>query len=216
MNVEEGLAQLLECDRRCRQQERELLEGGDAKALAQALRQATKEAQATATGQEDLPRLIGLWGQLGSSEALTALFDLLLSDNAVAQTVAGEELIELANENFKLFKKEAEKRLADEGPFDAAIEGLAVILTECRDEGTVDLVLTMLGHKDAFVALAALEIAGEWGWEGTVQKAIARLKDDRRRLTLDDEEEGPVEVSLGELATQIHDSLRAALKGQRR
>ena len=216
MNVEEGLAQLLECDRRCRQQERELLEGGDPQALAQALRHATTEAQATDSGQEDLPRLIGLWGQLGTAEAVTALFDLLLSDQAVAQAVAGEELIELANENFKLFKTEAEKRLAAEGPFDAAIEGLAVILTECRDERTVDVVLTMLGHKDSYVALAALEVAGEWGWEGAVQKAIARLKEDQRRLTLDDEEEGPVEVSLGELATQVHDSLRAALKGQQR
>jgi hypothetical protein len=135
------------------------------------------------------------------------------------RAAAGDALVALADERFDLVRAWIAAGLEGGAgrpieAFDHALGELPYLLAEVDDPGAVDLVLAMLGHGNARVVGAALEVGGELALDDRVRRALARLTHDGRTATFDDGEGGTFEASIGEAASEIVAALGAV--GERR
>jgi len=117
--------------------------------------------------------------------------------------------VEVAELYYDEFAKGARALLQGPGPYNPAAAELAFVFTEIDDERTVELILSMLDHRDADVVAAAIQVAGEWGWEEKVAQKLELLCDDGRTVVVLDEDERDVEASIGELAGAVVEALGA-------
>jgi HEAT repeat protein len=210
MNDHEKLEKLFQYDEMIRQLEAELLESDDRERLIETLVEATRESLARSEkGAQRLVVLAGLWARVGHEGAASQLVALLNHEDDEVREAAAESLVEVAELYFDDFAKVARELLRGPGPFVPAAAELAFIFTELDDERTVDLILSMLDHPDADVVVAAIQVAGEWGWEEKVAQKLDLLSDDGRTVVILDEEERDIEASVGELASAVVEALGA-------
>lgn len=211
MNHKETLAQLLHHDAEARRIATALFESNDDEALATALAEATTTAS-TSDGPEkaeQLETLAALWGQLGGQSAVTTLLELMTHHDERARFAAVSALAEIAASDFELVSRKLLEMIEgdDDRPAQCA-EELAFLVAELDSHEPIRLVTAMLDHNDPDVVVAALEIAGEWGWDEQVSQRLGRLTGDKREVTIEDDTGAQETVSIGELATEIDETLR--------
>lgn len=209
MDYSGTLDELFRHDRLARKAERRLLASKDRKGLSRALLGATAtELQGDAPDAEDrLARLTELLAEVATLETTSTLFEILCDQRPKARRAAVDALIGVGVERFDLLARAARKILSENLSL-SVLEELALVLGEVDPEEAVDLLLEMLEHRDPNVVVAALEIAGGFGWDKRIWKSLARLTRDGRAVTIDDEEEGRVTLSISELATELLETLR--------
>jgi hypothetical protein len=218
MNHEKTLEQLFHHDAEARALETALLDTRDRNALEGALAAATDAAfdRDDEEGEIRLELLAGLWGRVASPRAAEALFGLLGEESEAVQHAAGNALIDLATESFDTFA--AAFRAVATAPGDPPPEAfeLPFVLAELDDPKVADLVLVLLGHDNPEIVASSLEVAGETGWDERVRERLEDLCDDKRVVALDDEGGEEAEATIGELAAEISDTLRALWQAKKK
>jgi HEAT repeat protein len=221
MKLDQTLETLFHHDAMARQTERALLESTDKGGLKAAMTAAMERALDSGD-DESLARLevlANLWGQLGDEAAIKALMGLLSHQSDVVRRAAGGALVELAEPleaeegregaDFERVTRALRQRLEAKEPFGHEIDEIAVILSELDTSRIVDLLLLMLRHTDPRAVAAGLLVAGEWAWQEDVKATLEKLTKDSRSVTIIDEDEGEVSLSISELATEIEAALQA-------
>ncbi len=209
MDYSETLEELFHHDRLARKAEHRLLASKDRKGLGRALRAAVANGLQSndPEAEQRLVRLAELLARAQTGETTQSLFEVLRDGGPRARQSAADALIEVGLARFDLLARTVRGALSESLPM-PVLEDLALVLGELEADVTVDLLLEMLGHEDARVVVAALEVAGGLGWDRRIWKRLARLTEDGRAVTIDDEEEGRVTLSISELATEVVETLR--------
>ena len=101
--------------------------------------------------------------------------------------------------------------LVDKGEDVVALTEVPFILAEVGEPGGVKLVTKLLRHKDADVVGAAVESLAMMG-DPTAIKSLEPLRNDKRRVTVEDDADGSGEITLGDLVDEAITHLRE-LKG---
>ena len=99
------------------------------------------------------------------------------------------------------------EKLIDKGEAVTALSEVPYILAEIGEPGGVKLCLRLLKHTSADVVAAAIESLANLG-DASIIKDIEKLRSDRRTVALDDDPDAE-EVSLGDLAAEAIEHLRA-------
>ncbi len=211
MDLADTLKKLFHHDALARHAEEALLDSSDRKGLFRALRDETNlsRKQPDRAALSRLEVLAGLWGHVGGAEAAQVLIELLLRSAPSVQAAAGEALTELASTSFDTFARAVKELLASSQRLGPEIEELAFVLSEIEDPGVVKLLVIMLDHDDPRAVAAALEVAGEWGWDKGIGRALAQLTRDDRTIALVDDQEGEVTLSIAELASEVTEALHS-------
>lgn len=155
--------------------------------------------------------LARLLGERQSPAAVDRLLDVLGAEQAGARLEAGEQLLGLADERFELLAAAVERalaRLPEQSP--AAVE-LCYLLAESRQEGTAELVQSLLHHRRADVVAAAIDALLTIGDPAAIT-ALRGLIDDPRPCAIVTSDDEPLEATVGELAQQAIELLSAVQK----
>ncbi len=208
------LDELFHHDRLARRAERELLRSQDRQALSRTLIEALGAARGSGglEAEDRLVVLAGLLARAGTAEAARALFELFESDSEEVVQAASDGLIELGDERFDLLDRTARQAL-ERGASPAMLAALSFALAEVDHPDATDLLILMLDHPDPLVVVAALEVAGEQGWDDRIWQRLVGLTQDQRDVTVEDETEGPVTLAVCELASEVVEALRAVGRG---
>jgi HEAT repeat protein len=204
------IAEVLRYDGLARQNEQRLLDSTDRAGVSRAVTSAASALLDEPGEQSDLglARLAGLLGRIATAEAARALIEMLGSTRPAAVQAAGEALTDIGDVDFDILAPAVREVLAAPSPGEV-VEDLALVLADIDHPGAIDLVLEMLCHPSAQVVVAALEVAGELGWDRRIWDALQRLTGDHRAATVLDEDDGEVVVAISELAAEVVDTLRA-------
>lgn len=210
--IERNLEELFDAERTVRRLHEELSELPDDQlldALAAAVRAAgreTREPEATLR----LVRLASLLGEMEGPRVVDTLIDILASEHPEPRQVAGAELEELAFDRFKEVAKGIERALKRLPAGSPALPELPFVIAEVPEPGVPKVLAQFLSHEDADAVAAAIEVLVEIG-ETSAAPLLEKLLEDKRTVELADEgEDGVSEVTLGELAADALDLLRAA------
>jgi hypothetical protein len=211
MDHAKKLDELFRLDALARQAEQDLMDTEDTAGLSRILSQAVLSNVDDPNAEDRLLLAIGLLAQVETAEAAQTLFGLLDDSRDVGDRVIGavaEALVDLGEASFDLLEQAA-KEVLDRGASPMVLEALSYLLGEVEQPAKVGFMLTMLKHTDPQVVVAALEAAGEQGWDDRVWKQLLSLSADTRKVTIEDEQEGHVEMSVAELASEVIEALRA-------
>jgi HEAT repeat protein len=151
-------------------------------------------------------RIVDLAAQLEGPKTVTILLRALDHGEPSVRVEAGEALLDVAYERFKEVGRAVEK-LLDAKHAGTSMEELPFVLAEVYDPDPLPLILRFLEHPSAEVVASAIEATVQRG-DPLAIRALERLLDDKRRVTLPDVEDA--EAPLGDLAA---DAI-AALAGE--
>jgi len=182
--------------------------------LSDATKAALKEADEDEATLR-LVRLAGLLGEFEGPEVIDLLVDVLGSEYPEARNAAGEQLEELAFDRFKEVAEGVERALDRLPAGSPALPELPYILTEIPEPGVPKILSKFLAHKDPDAVAAAIETLTDMGDPSAI-KFLEDLTDDNRTVELGDPDVDGSEVeqvSLGELALEAIDLLRAVEEG---
>lgn len=203
------LGALFDAERSVRRIHRDLGRA-DRGALMSALTSALSSALKEQDEREASIRLVCLaqvLGQLSGDQVVDRLIDILASEAAEARQLAGDALTEMAFERFKevaLGVERALERLPVDSP--ARLE-LPFLLLEVPEPGVAKLLEKMLKQSDPEAIVAAIEACVELG-DPAMAEAIAPLRNDKRRVEIEDDQGEVEQAELGQLASEAHDMLQ--------
>ncbi len=135
------------------------------------------------------------------AEVVDLLVDVLGSPSEEGRFSAGRALQELAFDRFKdvaLGVERAIERLPMGSP---ALSELPFAIAAVPEPGVTKLFAKLLAHPDPEVVASTIEAAVDRGDPG-VERDLARLVDDTRRVSMDDEAGDVDTVALGQLARE--------------
>ena len=203
------LRRIFEADHALRLAQAEFFTTGADDARLDALEAAAEAAWNDPNPEESAAHLIRvatLLGELSGPRSCKLLLRLLDHEEPEVRLPAGEALQDLAYSRYAEVARAMEK-LIDEGTAVTALSEVPYILAEIGEPGGVKLCLRLLKHSSADVVAAAIESLANLG-DGSIVKDIEKLRNDRRTVALDDDPEAE-EVSLGDLAAEAIEHLRA-------
>lgn len=201
--IDESLEQLFAAERTVRKTHDQLVHS-DRNELLSALSDAVAAARREKREEEvslRLVRLAAVLGELDGPKAVDLLVDVLASESGEARYAAGEALTELSFDRFKEVALGVERALERLPPESPALVELPFVLAEVPEPGVTKLLVRMLQSPGAEVVASTIEAAAEVG-DPALAKAIAKLVDDPRTVTMDDDEGESDEVTIGQLARE--------------
>ena len=210
MSLERILADLLRHDDAVRRAAEDFVRSRDRGSAVALAKGAALEA--LGSGGRDLgrlPVLARLLGRIGTDEAVDGLLELLDAEAPEAREVAGEALVEMADERFARVRGGMERFLAarEIGP---ALEELPFVVADIDDPGGVDLLLAMLEHRSTTLVAGAIEVSGELAHDARITARLEGLVGDERLTTVEGEGgEDDATISLGELASDVLEAIRS-------
>lgn len=210
-DIETRLDALFEADRVLREAEQAFHLAGEAQERVDALGRSLEATLRLEDPEESALRLMRLAELLGEETGATVvrhLLRLLDHDEPGVRAAAGESLLELGYSRYAEVARGVEK-VIEEGKALNALKEVPYLLSELGEPGGVKLCIRLLKHADANVVGAAIEALAMLS-DPTALKDIDRLKTDKRVVDnsdSDEEDAGPVTV--GELAREAIDHLRA-------
>lgn len=208
-DLDARLDRIFKADREMRLAQQEFFGTGDDSARVDAIQRAIDGALKL-TDPEDaserLMRLADLLADLGGAKACALLAQLLDHDEPGVRASAGEGLLELGQSRYAEVARCFEK-LVDEGKATTALSEIPYILAELGEPGGIKLCVKLLKHSEGDIVGAAIEALASLG-DPVAIKDIERLKNDRRRITVEEELETG-ELTVGELATEAVEHLRS-------
>jgi hypothetical protein len=213
-NIEANLQALFEAERAVRAVHDELARE-DAKSLVPALQAAVKDASQRGEREASLRlvRIAALLGDFQGPTVIDLLIDILGSGAAEAQHEAGEELQAQAWDRFKdvaLGIERALERLPGDSP---ALQELPYILSEIPEPGVLKLLGRFLAHPNAEVVASGLEAIVEAGDPGAIPLVLP-LRNDARRVEIEDDGGTEGDVTIGELAAEAIEVLEGAAEDE--
>jgi hypothetical protein len=208
--TDSSLRQLFDAERTSRRVRAELAEEPGA-AVLDAIEASLKGADGESEDERSLrlATLARVLGELTGPRAVDLLVDILASDDAEAQAVAGEALEDVAFDRFKevaLAVERALVRLPHDSP---ALSELPYVLVDVPEPGVAKLLARFLDHPSAEAVAAGIEAIVELGDPSLLGK-LAKLEKDERPVEMDDTEDEPAVVTIGELAREARELLQSA------
>lgn len=213
MGIKQDLDAIFTADRALRGAERRLLEAPETEveeALAEAVGAAKQE-----TDQHEqslrLERLADLCAQVPGPRMADTLIQILDSEAPNIRVAAAEAMVDVAFERYAEVARAAERHLEKgvEGP---AMGELPWVIAEVAEPSAAGLIAKFLVCKDATLVASALEALAALG-DPAALPHIREFLDDDRPVALD-EFEGEVTATLGELASEVADTLEAIESGE--
>jgi hypothetical protein len=153
--------------------------------------------------------LARLLGEFEGAQVADTLIDVLGCESPEGRHEAGEQLQGLAFDRFKEVATATERALERYPDGSSALMELPYLLVEIPEGGVMKLLGLFLQHRHADAVAAAIEAFAEIGDPAAV-KLLAPLTGDKRMASVGDEDESQAEVTVGELATEAIELLRAA------
>jgi HEAT repeat protein len=210
------LRALFDAERGVRAAHDELVEA-PADALLPLLEQATRDALTLDELDEDesslrLVRIAAVLAELQGPRVVDLLVDILGSDEPEAREAAGEALSTLAFDRFKevaLGVERAIERLPGASP---ALAELPYLLVEIPEPGVTKLLARFLSHSNADAVAAAIEAFVERGDAGALP-LLDGLRDDPRKVELEDEGGTHGDATIGELVAEAQELLKSRSAG---
>jgi HEAT repeat protein len=211
MDLRRTLETLFHHDEQARQCEEAFLGASDKKDLGRLLSGVSEELLSEGEGAFGrLERLASLLARVPGVETIDVLFTMLGHSSPRVREAAGEALIEAASEHFALIHDRSTIALSEVEL--EVLSELPYVLVEFETPEIVDLLMSFLGHEDPRVVASALEVTGELAFDERIRAALAGLEGDERVAVLDDETGGHVEVTVGEMASEVLEALRATTR----
>lgn len=213
MSAGKELVAIFDADRQMRAAERRLLEAPEPE-LEEVLATAVAEAKQLDDEQElsmRLERLSDLCAQVPGPKMADTLIQILDCDAPNVRVAAAEALVDTAFERYAEVARAAERYLeqGEEGP---AMGELPWVIAEVAEPSAVSLIARFLQLKDPAMVASALEALAALG-DPSALPHIEPFKNDTRTAALD-EYDGEVTATLGELATEVADTLEAIEAGE--
>ncbi|MEI8259408.1 MAG: HEAT repeat domain-containing protein, partial [Deltaproteobacteria bacterium] len=157
-------------------------------------------------GGSALMRIADVLVDIANADAAKLLFKILGHEEPEVRVSAGEALMELLYDRFAEVARIIEAEI-DRGGNAVALAEVPFILAEVGEPGGVKIVTKLLKHADAEVVGAAIEGLAAMG-DPTALKALEPLKNDKRKVTMEEDDENAGEVTIGELAGEAIEHLR--------
>lgn len=208
-NPTSHLEAMFEADRQLLRAEESFLDAGAPGPLLDVLESAFKTAEKLDDEGEQvlrIRRIVDLAAQLEGGKAVDILLRGLDHEEPSVRVEAGEALLDVGYERFKEVANAVEARL-DRNHEGHSMEELPFILAEIFDPDPLPLMLRFLSHPSAEVVASAIEATVQRG-DPLAIRALEKLLDDKRRVTLVDVDDA--EAPIGDLAA---DAI-AALAGE--
>jgi HEAT repeat protein len=209
MDAHSLITRVLEADRALREARATALTVDDKRALLRAIDQEVTRAftdKDSAEGGARLMTLADLLVDITGPEAARLLVRVLGHEEPAVRVAAGEGLVELLYDRYAEVARVLEAEV-ERGTDVVALSEVPFILAEVGEPGGVGIVARLLKHADADVVGSAIEGLAALG-DASVVKALEPLRNDKRRVTVEDETDGPGEVTLGDLAEEAIAHLR--------
>ncbi len=204
------LDQLFEAERRVRELHERLLDGDQGKlveGIAKAIAGTSKASELDANVR--LVRCAELLADVEGARPVDLLIDVLSSDSPEARLAAGEALEERGYARFKELALGVERALDRLPPASPALVELPYVLAEIPEPGVHKLLGRFLKSAEADVVASAIEALAQAADPEAI-KLLAPLQTDKRVVSMEDAEGDEATVTLGELAKEAIDLVRAA------
>jgi HEAT repeat protein len=204
-----ALSSIFDAERNLRLHEKALLELEPA-LVRSALTQAVMEAQGLSDRQEAslrLERLADLCAQVEGPEMTDALIAILDDELPSVRVQAAEALVDVGFERYAELARGIE-RAVEAGGRARALQELPWVLCEIAEPSARGLITRFLKHQDIDVVASAVEALAELGDPEAI-KDLRSLINDPRAVELDEEDEGEVTATLGELVRETIDALES-------
>lgn len=193
------LSAMFEADRSLRRAEEAFLDSASPGALLDTLERALAAAEKLDDEDEGVLRvlrIVDLAAQVEGEKSVAILLRALDHHEPSVRVEAGEALLDVAFERFKEVGRAVE-RLLDRKHEGTSMEELPFVLAEIFDPDTLPLIVRFLEHPSAEVVACAIEATVQRG-DPLAIRALEKLLDDKRRVSLPDVEDA--EAPLGDLA----------------
>lgn len=203
------LSAIFDADRSLLRAEEAFLDSAPPGALLDTLERSLSAAEKLDDEDESvlrIRRIVDLAAQLEGERTVGILLRALDHAEPSVRVEAGEALLDVAYERFKEVARAVE-RLLDKKHDGTSMEELPFVLAEVYDPDPLPLLLRFLDHPSAEVVASAIEATVQRG-DPLAIRALEKLLDDKRRVTLPDVEDA--EAPIGDLAA---DAI-AALAGE--
>lgn len=200
MALLDKLEEIFEADRTARRAEAALIKAKRAEVeilLAAETAKAKRIRNADEAGAR-LRRLADLCAQIPGTKTTETLLEILNSDHPDARLEAAEALVDRGCENFREFSAVIRRMLerVKSGP---ALLELPWVIGEIGSDDAALLIKPFIKNKDLEVVGSAVEALIAMGSPAAAE-ILGPLKDDRRLITIEDEETGDeVTLTIGEL-----------------
>lgn len=204
-----ALSSIFDAERNLRLHEKALLELEPA-LVRSALTRAVTEAQGLSDRQEAslrLERLADLCAQVEGPEMTDALIAILDDELPSVRVQAAEALVDVGFERYAELARGIE-RAVEAGGRARALQELPWVLCEIAEPSARGLITRFLKHQDIDVVASAVEALAELGDPEAI-KDLRSLTNDPRAVELDEEDEGEVTATLGELVRETIDALES-------
>lgn len=207
--VTKKLEHLFDAEREVRKHHADLLEGAPSpliRASASVIAKAMKKP-----GEEQglrLVRVADLLAELEGAEPVDLLIDILGSDEPEARHAAGEALEIRAFDRYKELAQGVERALGRLPVGHSALCELPYLLAPVPEPSVPRLLGRFLRLDDAEAVAAAIEAIAEHGDEQSVRELDA-LSGDTREVELEEAVAGETKVSIGDLALEAREMIKA-------
>lgn len=205
----DALTAIFAAERALRENEHALLQARPA-SLVPLLVKAVAEAKGLADRREAilrLERLSDLCAQVPGPEMIDQLIAILDDEAPSVRVQAAEALVDVGFERYAEVARGIERALSQAQQV-VALRELPWVLCEIAEPSARPLIARFLRHADADVAASAVEALAELGDPAAI-KDLEPLLDDRRAVTLGDEDdpEAELEATLGDLVRESIEAL---------
>lgn len=216
MQTEERIRATIEKMQRAEEEVRrlqdELLDSmeSDRKATLAALHEAVVEGLGEGEGVEAAIALVPLaevLGELEGPEVCDLLVDVLGSDEPEVRFTAGRALQDLAFDRYKEVAEAIERAATRLAADHHALRELPYVIAEVGEPGAPRVLGRYLSHSDPEVVAAAIEALASIGDPAALSPLEKLVRDGR---TVQIEDDGGTQVSLGTLAQEAIEMIRAA------
>ena len=180
--------------------------------LVAAIQGEFKKAHALEDHDEASLRFVALaevLAELEGPEVVEMLIDVLDLEDSDARQVAGEALVGLASDRFAEVAHVVEKQLATRPASSTALRELTYVFAMIPDASSVKLLEKFLAHSEAAVVASAIEALVEIG-DAAASRALHKLKNDKRQVSIEDDRDGDETVTIGQLAIEAVNLIREA------
>lgn len=212
MSIDAKLDRVFQADRALREAREDLLATDERDGLVKALgREVDKALGAKETDERTAMRLVcaaDLLGDVGTPEASRLLVKLLSHEEEAVHFAAGDRLKELLYDRYGEVARILEAEIDKNALSDNALGEAAYLLAEVGEPGGAKIIAKLLKHKDADVVGAAIEALASLGDPESV-RLIEPLKNDKRKVSAEDEVGDWDEVTVGDIAEDAIRHLRA-------
>lgn len=209
--IEGRLARVFAADQALREAREELLSGDDRDGLVKALGREVDKGLGDPSSESAAMRLVcaaDLLGDVGTAEACRHLVRLLSHEEEAVHYAAGDRLKELMYERYGEVARVLEAEIDRNALSPNALGEAAYLLAEVGEPGGAKIIAKLLKHKDSDVVGAAIESLASLG-DPESARLIEPLRNDKRKVTAEDEVGDWDEVTVGDIAEDAIRHLRS-------